>query len=370
MSDETKKKVPWAEIKAAANEIADLLGETHAVPRAQIRHVVEACGIEFARGLYQETQQIEADGGLMLPDQSRRRTVGGVFFHLARKKLAPELVKKIFPGYKRKQKPKQQKASSAPVQTVVVEELPVFVWDERAGLVEMLAAEQGVVSSMKVTLIGRPGKIEARKDVIITTMLHTIQSPMLPKGVPMPPSDPMLYTVYISAKQWRKIEAAIADPADSLIVEGLCTYDPAIKGMAVFATNALSKSMEIKRRDGQKAASQSNPAPATEETEAPAAVSTPPPAQAPPLPKPKKSRIAESLPVVEPAPTVVPSIPGLPADVAQKLQELYASASLFRQKVATIQSKPAGQQFGLEMTQKLLKNVEDEIAALEKKYAE
>ena len=65
---------------------------------------------------------------------------------------------------------------------------------------------------------------------------------------------------------------------------------------------------------------------------------------------------------------VAPLNPNLPPDVARKLNELRSSASLFRQKVATIQGKPVGQQFGLEMTQKLLKNVEDEIAALEKKH--
>jgi len=67
--------------------------------------------------------------------------------------------------------------------------------------------------------------------------------------------------------------------------------------------------------------------------------------------------------------TPVPSeINGIPAPVHQKLTELYASASLFRQKIASLQSKPTGQQFGLELTQKLLKQVEDEIAGIEKQY--
>ena len=39
------------------------------------------------------------------------------------------------------------------------------------------------------------------------------------------------------------------------------------------------------------------------------------------------------------------------------------------QKLAVIEAKPAGQQFGLEMTQKLLKNVEEEISTLEAQYA-
>jgi hypothetical protein len=44
-----------------------------------------------------EANAIERNGGMMLPDQSRRRTPGGVFFALARKRLSPEDRDAIFP---------------------------------------------------------------------------------------------------------------------------------------------------------------------------------------------------------------------------------------------------------------------------------
>jgi hypothetical protein len=120
--------------------------------------------------------------------------------------------------------------------------------------------------------------------------------------------------------------------------------------------------LEAKRREEQKAA-------ATQKQTEPL---TQPEKPVKPEGKAKKSRIAEALAAL-PAQSVAPAVQtpsGFPPDAAQKLNELYASASLYRQKMATLQAKPAGQQFGLEMTQKLLKNVEDEIAALEKKYAQ
>jgi uncharacterized coiled-coil DUF342 family protein len=48
------------------------------------------------------------------------------------------------------------------------------------------------------------------------------------------------------------------------------------------------------------------------------------------------------------------------------LNELRAAADLYRQKIAKLETQPADERFGLEMTQKLLRNVEVEIASLEK----
>jgi PHAX RNA-binding domain len=342
------------EIEGVARELAEQLGETQEQPVQQIRQIVELAGADFARDLYKATLETEEQGGLMLPDNSRRRTLGGVYFYLARMRLSDEHHKIIFPGYNRR------KTDAPPPPR-----LPAFIWDERVSLIETLMNESGGISSMKVTLVGRPGKIEARHEVIVTTMSDVIKVPTLPKGVPPPPTTPTLYTVYIASKQWRKVEESLANPDDNLIVEGVCVYDPEIKGMAVFANNVQSKMMEIKRREEQKAT-----------TAGDAAVASPPKSKPAPQPAPEKpprstrSRIADSIPAT-PVTTPAPSTPaGMPPEAAQKLSGLYASASLFRQKIANLKSKPEGQQGGLEMTQKLLKNVEDEIAALEKKYAD
>jgi hypothetical protein len=70
--------------------IAKALGESDEIPLGQITGVVRALGEELCLKLLEETQQIEAKGGMMLPDNSRKRTLGGVFFFLARQKLSQE----------------------------------------------------------------------------------------------------------------------------------------------------------------------------------------------------------------------------------------------------------------------------------------
>ena len=68
--------------------IAKALGESDEIPLGQIAGVVRALGEELSLKLLEETKQIEAKGGMMLPDNSRKRTPGGVFFFLARQKLS------------------------------------------------------------------------------------------------------------------------------------------------------------------------------------------------------------------------------------------------------------------------------------------
>src|SRR5260370_149327 len=87
--------------RAKANQlaatIAEQLGETEDTPRAQIRRAVKILGAEQTLIYLRETLEIEAGEGLMLPDGSRRRTPGGVFFHLLRTRTAKAYRKHIFP---------------------------------------------------------------------------------------------------------------------------------------------------------------------------------------------------------------------------------------------------------------------------------
>lgn len=360
-------KKPSAEVQEYAKELAELLGETEIVPVKQVRRVVHICGIDFARELYKETVEIEDRGGMMLTDNSRRRTMGGVFFHLVRTKVDEKLRQAIFPNYKNSKAAKQKPPRG----------VPLLTWDERLALIQSLQTEQGEIKSMKVTISGRPGQIEKRPEVVVTTMSFVASVDNLPRGIPTPPATPTLYAVYMSPKQWEKVEASIADPADTLMIDGVCAFDPDTSSMAVFALTVRTEFLEAKLREEQKvAAAQAKPAKETLPIDAKAATDGVVPAAKPKAILPaqpqaksgKKSRIADLQPEPVATTAAVPLNPNLPPDVARKLTELYASATLFRQKVATIQGKPAGQQFGLEMTQKLLKNVEDEIAALEKKY--
>lgn len=72
---------------STAERIAEALKETQERPLWQLRKVVKCLGSEQALQLLAETEQIEQAGGMLVPDGSRRRTAGGVFFALARKRL-------------------------------------------------------------------------------------------------------------------------------------------------------------------------------------------------------------------------------------------------------------------------------------------
>lgn len=92
--------------------IAKALGESDEIPVGQISGVVRSLGEELSLKLLEETQQIEAKGGMMLPDNSRKRTAGGVFFFLARQKLSHEDKLAIFRA------PKPAKPASTPAPEV------------------------------------------------------------------------------------------------------------------------------------------------------------------------------------------------------------------------------------------------------------
>lgn len=91
--------------------IAKALGESEETPLSQIAGVVRALGEEQARRLLDETKEIEAKGGMMLPDNSRKRSAGGVFFFLARQKLSRDDKLAIF------RPPKEPKSSTSAPQS-------------------------------------------------------------------------------------------------------------------------------------------------------------------------------------------------------------------------------------------------------------
>ena len=96
----------------AAMHIANTLGEKEPGPRAQVARVVRVLGIERAQALYEQTLTVETAGGMMLPDDSRRRTPGGVFFKLVRDNASKQERRAIFPWHSLRGKPATQQGKS------------------------------------------------------------------------------------------------------------------------------------------------------------------------------------------------------------------------------------------------------------------
>src|SRR5918997_91023 len=92
-----------------------------------------------------------------------------------------------------------------------------------AVLITEIPNATGEARTVKITLVGRPGRIIAKQGYIMTSMEHS-KIPSLPKGLPAPPTKPTTYTVYISTKQWQKVAEALANPEDVLIAEGIPVY--------------------------------------------------------------------------------------------------------------------------------------------------
>jgi hypothetical protein len=69
-------------------QIAAVLGETEEVPLRQLTAIVMLCGTNFAEAILHETELVESSEGIATVEGDRRRTKGGVFFYLARHRMA------------------------------------------------------------------------------------------------------------------------------------------------------------------------------------------------------------------------------------------------------------------------------------------
>jgi hypothetical protein len=241
-------------------QIAAQLGETQYVPFAQIGRIIERVGPEVAQAFADEAVALAAAGSMLTPD-GIPRTVGGIFFFLVRQRVDPALTKEIFlrpatlrsmqqeqrrlnPDAPQPPKPPRQAASTTSPESA----LPTFQWTDKAAIYTALRTEKGRVQTVKITLIGRPGHVVEKQNLVIT-MMSQMQAPAsFPKGVPQPPATPTDYTIYIAAKQWQKVAEAMKNPEDKLIVEGFAAFDPALEGMAVFVTNTTTKLLQQQKK--------------------------------------------------------------------------------------------------------------------------
>ena len=94
--------------------IASDLGETAGQALGQIRGIMRVLGEERARQLVQQAKAVEVQGGLLVPDGSRRRTLGGVFFKLARDQASPAERDRIWLPKNRRPKPKAAATEASP----------------------------------------------------------------------------------------------------------------------------------------------------------------------------------------------------------------------------------------------------------------
>jgi len=202
--------------------------------------------VSSGRAFLTQVQDIEAGGGRMLPDGSRRRTPGGLFFLLLRQRTDLSRRDKIyiFP-----QLFPQKKSRAAPGDSAATAPASVAWTDDtyRALAPQLQQDSLGRATTVKITVIGRPGAaVEQGQAVVVALVSEKV--PTLAKGLPEPPAGTR-YTVFVARKQWTKMaEALAADAEDAAIIEGYAALDARVEGIAVYATSATTKRLQAAKR--------------------------------------------------------------------------------------------------------------------------
>lgn len=93
---------------------------------------------------------------------------------------------------------------------------------------------------MKLTIVTKPGKIIDRGDYVAFTLTGK-EPPALPKGLPpIPAGDPTVYLIYIAKKQWKKVEQAIENPEDRLVIDGFSFHDKRLGVIGVLTQSVVT----------------------------------------------------------------------------------------------------------------------------------
>ena len=97
--------------KALIKHIAETLQEGN-IPL--IKKVIDVIGPERTQEFLQKTLEMEAAGGLMTTDSSRRRTPGGVFFYTVRASVPKAEKRRIWPQVRKKKQREGTEDSTIP----------------------------------------------------------------------------------------------------------------------------------------------------------------------------------------------------------------------------------------------------------------
>jgi hypothetical protein len=194
----------------------DTLAEALQEPkRALLLKVLRTVGQDRCAAILADTLQCEEGGGMLTKDGTRRRTPGGVFFQLVRDRVTPQERRRLFPppAASRGQGQPQQPSQGQP---------PALTWDAARPLMQTLTTEPpGEARTMKLTLIGRPGKVETRGQAVVFRMQGKPPG-ALPRGLPpVPAQAPLTWNVMVALRQWNRVKASVAaHQDDQLIIEG------------------------------------------------------------------------------------------------------------------------------------------------------
>jgi|GEM_PF-5591892 len=110
------------EENAKCMAVAERLQEDSSVPLNQLRQLWALVGENFIDLLMEEAFLVEDEGGMLTADRTRRRTIGGVFFQITRKRISYKTTQAVFGANRRKKRKNKDNKSNnkkaAPQKTV------------------------------------------------------------------------------------------------------------------------------------------------------------------------------------------------------------------------------------------------------------
>lgn len=130
-------------VENIATDIAEKLEEEK---KALVGRIVQVLGVHKAIELYKETQEIEADGGMLVMNGTRRRTPGGIYFFLIKRDgdVSQEMVTQIF-NEDKKETTRKVKRARAKSRQVVMEQLKQSLTDSE--LPSLLSRGEAIAQS-------------------------------------------------------------------------------------------------------------------------------------------------------------------------------------------------------------------------------
>jgi hypothetical protein len=185
---------------------------------ALLRQVLRTLGQDRTAAILTATLQCEAAGGMRTKDGSRRRTPGGVFFQWVKERVTVQERRRLFPH----PAPQQGRGQPQHGQGQPLDQPMALTWDEVQIIIQTLAAHPaGEARTMKLTLIGRPGKVETRGQAVVFRMQGKPPG-ALPRGLPpVPAQAPLTWNVMVALRQWNRVKDSLAaNQDDQLIIEG------------------------------------------------------------------------------------------------------------------------------------------------------
>jgi hypothetical protein len=241
-----------------AYEIAARLGESDLPVVQQIWRILAYCGAEVTWGLVAAAEAIDADGGMVVPDGTRRRTRGGVFFALVKQQLPPDVRAALLPTARERNAARAAAGTQAALpQQLRTPPVPLRApdaWAVREVAIASAHRRPGALRMLTAILYGRPGEIVEHPSHVAFTLLPRLRPEadrafQELKRLPHPDPMPSLpYLVYALPKHWRRVAPFLEDPEDELIIEvAYLTWDDQTRHLVVWAKRLATRKQREER---------------------------------------------------------------------------------------------------------------------------